>query len=946
MPRLSIERGDDEGSEFVLRSGEKVVIGRDESATITLSDQMASRKHCLIGESKGAWLIRDLESVNGTRINGKKIPSGKTYRLRNGTSFEIGESLIVYYDEVQSGESDPLIGELLGGYKVERRLGRGAMGVVYQAHQISLGRDVALKVLSEEISDDTRFKEMFISEARAAARLNHQNILQVYDVGEDDGRVFMSMEIAPQGTVLEELRRAGVLDEKRTIAIIRDALKALSYAQEKGIVHRDIKPDNLMIGDGGVVKLGDLGLAKSADELDGEKGGVFGTPHYIAPEQAQGKSIDHRADLYALGATWYRLLSGRTLFSGGNVREILKNQVRTPHRPLRDLDDVQIDSAISAIVDRMLAKNPDERYQSAAEILNDVDIYVANRGQPQSISTASESGLLQVEASPKGGVPLPVLIALVVVALGGGIAAAAMMMGDKDGDSDNSGVVANTSNQAPGPSANTSPEADTSDRILQDEMNRHLKEATELVKSSDLGDVAKGLAQLQELIDRWPESTQAANAKELIELIRARQRAESVNSNDPGKYRKLWDEILESVATDWLPGWDLAAALNAMESLEQELKDHENEQIRALVADLGIVAKRQEVRKAFEKRMDARLQELSDSCDAVEEASRKSGDLERWQTRIADILVELAALKKDTDHPVFKTQITEAESHYAERERACREAILQRDTEIRNAAYDRSAKALGEALGSVRQALRAGDFKAAEDHLVRFEKSIDYMTFVSHPTFAPLKALIADRRWQNRLEQDAMTWLLGNWESGVFQLDELAEACDAFTRVFAEYESIGLSADNGETLAIAFRGKKPDDTSHVQGLRVALKDYSSNDTSLVVEHLLEGLGSTSRGKLFLKDRGWKTHRAGIAAWLLESDLIGWAEPNLMEHFRTLNEPESKRRGREFAARILLLKAERARESGNLKDAADLLGELQRDFGDTRVWNGPVPKRLE
>ncbi|MHC4840389.1 MAG: protein kinase domain-containing protein, partial [Planctomycetota bacterium] len=373
MPRLLVEKGPDRGKSLNVTPGRPLVAGRDSSVDLQLSDNMSSRKHFKIANKGEQWGLIDLKSANGTLVNGKK--SDGAVRLQIGDSIQVGETLISFLADEKEDRSG-LIGQQIGGYRIEERLGRGAMGTVYKATQLSLNRTIALKVLSPDLVKDEKFCQMFVKEARAAGGLNHPNIVQVYDVGDEAGQYFFSMEYAQKGSVLEEMGKGGALDMPRALEVIKQTCAALDYAERKGLVHRDIKPDNLMVMEDGAVKLGDLGLAMSGQELESEQEGVFGTPHYIAPEQAMGKPIDHRADIYALGATFYRMVSGRTLYTGTTVKEILKKQVREPHEPITEhVPDCP--QAISNVIDRMLAKEPAERYQHGSDILNDIANYEA-----------------------------------------------------------------------------------------------------------------------------------------------------------------------------------------------------------------------------------------------------------------------------------------------------------------------------------------------------------------------------------------------------------------------------------------------------------------------------------------------------------------------------------------------------------------------------------------
>ena len=201
-------------------------------------------------------------------------------------------------------------------YEITEKIGEGGMGIVYKARQKSMERTVALKILMPKFSSRPRFVEQFIKEARAAGALNHPNIIQVHDVASENGVHYFSMEYIDGPTAMSLLRDQGTLSQQLACEIIRQTAKALSYAHENRIIHRDIKPDNIMLISTEAVKLADLGISKTFDEAEaeGKLKRIPGTPHYMALEASRGNKIDHRIDIYSLGVTLYQLLSGKTPF--------------------------------------------------------------------------------------------------------------------------------------------------------------------------------------------------------------------------------------------------------------------------------------------------------------------------------------------------------------------------------------------------------------------------------------------------------------------------------------------------------------------------------------------------------------------------------------------------------------------------------------------------------
>ena len=206
-------------------------------------------------------------------------------------------------------------GKRLGKYLLKTKLGQGGMGTVYLAIDTRLKRNVALKVLPKEMAADEAAVKRFLREARVAARLNHPNVVAVYDVDRQRGFCFLVMELV-DGRTASELLREGPLSWTEATRLVADACRGLVAAHEAGLVHRDIKPSNIMRTNDGLVKLADFGLAKVMDDPGPAKnpltqsGTILGTPHYMSPEQCRGEPVDARSDLYSLGATYYTLLAG------------------------------------------------------------------------------------------------------------------------------------------------------------------------------------------------------------------------------------------------------------------------------------------------------------------------------------------------------------------------------------------------------------------------------------------------------------------------------------------------------------------------------------------------------------------------------------------------------------------------------------------------------------
>jgi serine/threonine protein kinase len=365
MAKLVCQTGPKAGHEYPL-SKDIITMGRQSSCDVQILDNMSSRAHCQVRRDGKLYSLVDLGSRNGTYLNDKKVSERQ---LVFGDRIRIGEAEYKLVKE----PGDVELKDLLSKYEVQEKIGEGGMGIVYKANQKSMNRIVALKILSPKYSSKQRFVEQFIKEARAAGALNHPHIIQVHDVGTENDIHYFSMEYVDGLTCMQALREQGMFKVGDALEVTKQTAKALEYAHSQRLIHQDIKPDNIMIGDNNQVKLADLGISKTFDEVESEEGPkrVMGTPHYMAPEAALGKKIDHRVDIYSLGATLYHLLTGKTPFTGTSATEVLKAHVMDPLPAIQDMNpDVPDD--VCALVERMLAKKPDDRYHDAADIVTEI----------------------------------------------------------------------------------------------------------------------------------------------------------------------------------------------------------------------------------------------------------------------------------------------------------------------------------------------------------------------------------------------------------------------------------------------------------------------------------------------------------------------------------------------------------------------------------------------
>ncbi len=269
--------------------------------------------------------------------------------------------------------------QIIGNYEILSELGRGGMGIVYKAYQPSLNRMVALKVITGMMANHPVLIQRFKREAMATAQMNHPNIVTIYDIGNDGDRYFLAMEYVRGQTLDALIRDRGQLPVQDALQIILQVCRALGETHERGILHRDIKPQNILINDAGCVKVTDFGLAKMiSEELTAltSAGSVIGTPYYMSPEQAAGKAVDQRSDIYSAGVVLYQMLTGRVPFPGDTPLVIINNILKMPVPPVREYNR-DVPDVVVNILDRALAKDLDKRYQSVAQMEFDIDLYFA-----------------------------------------------------------------------------------------------------------------------------------------------------------------------------------------------------------------------------------------------------------------------------------------------------------------------------------------------------------------------------------------------------------------------------------------------------------------------------------------------------------------------------------------------------------------------------------------
>ncbi len=306
------------------------------------------------------------------------------------------ERVVESLEEIRPAQQIP-------GYQILSKLGAGAMATVFKARQLSLDRLVAIKVLPRRFSENPDYVERFYKEGKAAAKLNHANIVHAFDVGESGGYHYFVMEYVEGHTVYDELAGGKVFGEAEALKITIEIAEALAHSHERGLIHRDIKPKNIMITPEGVAKLADMGLARLTEDTQAaqaEAGKAYGTPYYISPEQIRGEmDIDFRADIYGLGATLYHMVTGKVPFEANTPVAVMNKHLKEPLIP-PDHINTSLSVGLGEVVEVMMAKQRQDRYASTIDLL--VDLKSVARGEPplqvhRILDTHSLSALAQEE---------------------------------------------------------------------------------------------------------------------------------------------------------------------------------------------------------------------------------------------------------------------------------------------------------------------------------------------------------------------------------------------------------------------------------------------------------------------------------------------------------------------------------------------------------------------
>jgi len=393
MPVLVFKSPDGQAQEMPLEG--RVVIGRSAACAVRVEDGRVSRRHAEVSRQGDAFVVKDLGSRNGTRLNGRPVTSA---RLAYGDEIGVGNTCVLFVERALSER----VGSTLAGYEVLAPLGHGGTGVVYLARQAALERVVALKLLYPRLATNRAFVEAFLRDAEAARALTHVNVVRIHEAGQAADECFCAMEYVDGPSVAELLRTQGVIRPRRALDITLQIASALDYAHRLGVLHRDIKPENILLTTDGTAKLADLGLSAAIQAVPREsetegKPRIWATPAYLAPEIALGEPSDPRSDFYSLGATLFHMLTGALPFMGATVADVLNKHITAPLPELQSIG-ADIPRAINPLVEKLMAKRRERRHASAGELIADLTVL---RELLRQVASSEETRFLTPLPPPK-----------------------------------------------------------------------------------------------------------------------------------------------------------------------------------------------------------------------------------------------------------------------------------------------------------------------------------------------------------------------------------------------------------------------------------------------------------------------------------------------------------------------------------------------------------------
>jgi serine/threonine protein kinase len=315
-------------------------------------------------------------------------------------------------------DPDHLLGRPVGPYTIDRLIGDGAFAWVFRGHRTESGEPAALKVLRPRYAGDPQFEARFRNESEVASHFDHPNIVRILDVGRDGDITYFAMDYYPD-SLGDRLEREGPLSEAQVIDLAREVAEALEYAHDAGLVHRDIKVDNILLAADGRAVVADFGIARAVSGYVSATGQnmTIGTPHYVSPEQAQGRPLDGRSDLYALGVTLYKSVTGNVPFSSTDWFELARMHVEDPPEAPR-VRRPDLSARLERIILRLLAKHPDDRYDSAHSLLQELDeIRDAARATATFGIDLARNGPGALRTRPKWVWPVAAVLLVLIVAV-------------------------------------------------------------------------------------------------------------------------------------------------------------------------------------------------------------------------------------------------------------------------------------------------------------------------------------------------------------------------------------------------------------------------------------------------------------------------------------------------------------------------------------------------
>jgi tRNA A-37 threonylcarbamoyl transferase component Bud32 len=562
--------------------------------------------------------------------------------------------------------------QTVNGFELIEEIGRGGMGVVYKARQVSLDRVVALKFLPRELARDERRLERFLREARAAGKLAHPNIVAAYDVGEAGGHHYIAMEYVDGASAHKQLKEGWPFTESEVIAIGLQMASALKAAHAHGILHRDVKPDNILLDSSGRARLADLGLARldSEERPDAhltQDGTALGTPHYMSPEAAKGEPLDTRSDLYSLGASLYTLASGQTPFEGPTTAAILIKVATESPRPLRALAP-QLSPALVAVVEKLMQRDPARRFQTAEALIAALEkIRVgAEAPAPAVVQRPARVRPHRAAGSAAHSSPLPYVV------LGGAAGLVVLVIalaasGPGAGPAPRPGAV---EKRPPSPQGAAKPVTAPAPTASRSEAQRAF-EALVARQGAELASRPQELAaQWDSFLKRFPDAPQAGQARQRAAECQAaaekletdwqqceKQAGDALAGGDPRTAARL----LVAFARDHSDSPQGQAARDKLESLRDAFVTRVKEQIQRsrAMAEGGDYEGARKLLNGLRDELPDRLAEaagLREALAAVQESENAAREKEARQAevdakRLEELHQEAAALARSQERP-------------------------------------------------------------------------------------------------------------------------------------------------------------------------------------------------------------------------------------------------------------------------------------------------------